>query len=93
MVSDELDRLMRKRSPNEMLYEARKHMLNGNNPITNEDWAKVINFWAANIERDAVKAAIATLCAIFEVPLDKAYIGRIIDYQLSKEGVNGTQDS
>jgi hypothetical protein len=33
------------------------------------------------------------LCAIFEVPLDKAYIGRIIDYQLSKEGVNGTQDS
>ena len=83
-MGDELDKLMRLRSPNELLYEARKHMLSGDNPTTETDWVKIINYWAANIDRDAVVEAVDLLCKQFEVPLDKGYISRIVDYQLSK---------
>jgi hypothetical protein len=85
MANDELDKLVKLRSPNELLYEARKHMLRGDNPITEEDWAKVVNFWAANISREAAKDAVLLLCKLHDVPLSTAYVLRIVDYHMSKE--------
>jgi hypothetical protein len=47
---------------------AKKYMLEDREPETTEDWAKVVNFWSANVDISVQPAAIKLLCTIYKVP-------------------------
>lgn len=57
------------------LYEAGvKMMLKGVEPQTEDDWKKLVHFWAFNIGSDKLTEAVELLCLIFKAPLKSDYI-------------------
>ena len=71
------------RTPNEMLAKGIELMLDGRQPETEADWARLVNFWAANVHQDCAHAAVQLMCTIYDVPLTKAQVAAIVDFQLT----------
>jgi hypothetical protein len=69
-------------SPNEMLDAACEMMLDGRRPVSTEDWALVVNFFAANIHPEVVVHAMPVLKAIYSIPLENDEIKAIVAFQL-----------
>lgn len=67
------------RSPDEMLEAAKKEMLEGREPTTREDWAKVVNFWAFNIQKGLglEENVCLLLWKLYNVPLTEQEIRTI----------------
>ena len=73
------------RSPNEMMAAAKEMMLKGKEPVTNEDWARVVNFWAANAEPTMAYEATRFLCFLYDVPeAVMSQITEIVKFQLDQ---------
>lgn len=72
-------------SPEEMFQAAKELMLDGRDPESEHDWAKVVNFWAVNIAREVQPVAIQLLCKIFNASIDEDYIAKICDFQTQRE--------
>jgi hypothetical protein len=68
-------------SPRDMYDAACEHMLDGFDPITDEDWQLVVNFMAANIHEDSALPAMKLLKAIFDIPLSDEEIQIIVEFQ------------
>jgi len=68
-------------SPNELLEGAKTLMLDGREPQTEEDWVKVVNFFAHNIAPGQEVSGCIVLKALFKIPLDEMYIADIAKYQ------------
>jgi hypothetical protein len=69
-------------SPNEMYAAAVNEMLDGNNPVTKDDYALIVNFMAANLIPDTALAACQLMGTIFQMPLSPDDIKDIVEFQL-----------
>jgi hypothetical protein len=70
-------------SPNEMHDAAKKAMLDGRNPVTPQDWAKIVNFYAANVDHKVGTVAVKFLAHLMECPLPDEAIEEISEAQLT----------
>jgi len=66
-------------SPNMLHERAKKIMLQGKAPVSDEDWVKVVNFWAANISNE--EAVCALLAKLYDCPLSSENVEKIAMYQ------------
>jgi len=73
--------MSRLRTPDEMLASAKEHMLNGRDPVTREDWQRVINFVAFNTTPEAADAVCRLMRMIYEIPLSEDDIHAIVLFQ------------
>ncbi len=74
-------------SPNELFEEAKVIMLKGREPESEEDWARIVNFFAANISPTLAQAATSLMCKMYNVPLSEEYITKIVQFQLDHKEV------
>jgi len=72
-------------SPNDMMAAAKEQMLEGKEPESREDWVEIFRFLAVNIHRSCVKDAAELLRVIYDVPLTKAEVRKIVAFQLAVE--------
>jgi hypothetical protein len=56
-------------SPDRLIRSACDAMLKGADPTTYEDWFKIFNFMAANIDPKAQPAALLLISKIYDTPL------------------------
>lgn len=73
-------------SPNEMLAAANDHMLDGRSPNTPHEWALVMNFVAANVDRSVCEDVCVLFRAIYKVPLSERTIRKIARFQNERRG-------
>ena len=71
------------RSPDEMFKVAKDIMLEGREPTTEQDWQSIVNFWAANIQKELAPSATKLMCKIYQVPIDEEFVDKIVEFQLS----------
>jgi len=71
-------------SPNQMLAEAKEQMLDGKEPVTWEDWARIMNFCAANVHPEVAESCCQLLGKIYYMPLSKDHITEIVNFQLER---------
>jgi hypothetical protein len=71
-------------SPNSMLEAAKDIMLDGREPETREDWAVVMNFFAANIQVEVALSACKLLVKIYHMPLSDDEVKEIVEFQLAR---------
>jgi hypothetical protein len=72
-------------SPNDLQKAAIAMMLEGREPKTDEDWAKCVNFWAANIAKGLEESACHLLKRLFDCPLPDEDIEIIAKFQANKK--------
>lgn len=68
-------------SPETMLFAAKEQMLNGNDPVTEADWVKVMNFIAFNIHPEVCVSACLIFKIIYDVPIDREHVVAIAEFQ------------
>jgi hypothetical protein len=66
------------------MQAARDIMLDSREPKSEEDWCRIVNFWAANVHEDSAREAVRLLCLLFECPLERKYIDEIVTFQLQR---------
>jgi len=67
-------------SPNELLQAAKDYELEGKEPITAHDWARVMAFFACNVDREVQPVALVLLAKIYDVPLTEDQVIKISDH-------------
>lgn len=72
-------------SPNQMMEAAKKHMLEGREPQSQEDWAQVVNFFAANIMKGMEEVCVPLVCKLFDVPLPDEFIIEVCKFQMERK--------
>jgi hypothetical protein len=72
-------------SPNELHDGAKLHMLEGKNPITENDWMLCVNFWAANIGQGFEDITCSLMAKIYACPLNEGIIRNIALFQMKKK--------
>lgn len=73
-------------SPNEMLAEAKLQMLGGKEPISREDWYKVMNFVAVNVHESCAVECCKLIGVLYDIPMTGDEIQSVVEFQLSKKG-------
>lgn len=68
-------------SPNDMLEAAKELMLEGRDPTSHEDWARVVNFVASNVQPETEESICELFRMIFDIPLDEEEVKEIAEYQ------------
>jgi hypothetical protein len=68
-------------TPNEMMAAAKEQMLDGREPEGIDDWIKVVNFVAANIQAEVAESATLVFKTLFSIPLDDDMIKEIVAFQ------------
>jgi uncharacterized protein (DUF2237 family) len=69
-------------SPNDMQKAAEEQMLDGRKPVTREEWALCVNFWAANVEKGLEQGTVMLMGHLFnECPLDSDELEDIAKFQ------------
>lgn len=64
-------------SPDDMMNAAKTAMLDGAEPVTDDDWILLVNFFAANMRIEATKL----VCNLFDCPIDASNIEFIVKKQ------------
>lgn len=72
-------------SPNDMLAEAKKQMLEGREPVSREDWCLIMNFVAANVDSEVVGPCCKLFATLFNMPLSDSEIIQIMEFQLESK--------
>ena len=72
-------------SPNDLQQAAKDQMLNGRDPVSDDDWALCANFWAANIQSGLEVSAIPLMGLIMGCPLSKEYLVQIAQFQATRK--------
>ena len=73
-------------SPNDMLQAAKEHMLEGRDPTSHEDWARLVNFVAFNVGVGTEKSICELFRMIFDIPLDEEAVREIAEHQEKLKG-------
>ena len=73
------------RSPYELLGAAKKHMLDGREPVTQEDYQKLLNFVAYNTAEGIEEDLTPFFAKLYEMPVDEATCREIGRYQARKK--------
>lgn len=72
-------------SPNEIMRAAKAAMLDGKEPSSVEDYQRIMNFLAANLEPDIALSACQLMRTIYEMPIAEVDVIAIVTYQLDKK--------
>jgi len=72
-------------SPDELVTEARKQMLDGKEPKTYKDWALIMNFLAFNLERESCLIGCKLIRTLYNMPLSDDQVRSIVDYQQARK--------
>lgn len=68
-------------SPQELFDASKQHMLARAEPVSEMDWQRLVNFWAANVQRDCAPAICGLMANIFDCPLSETAVKEIAEYQ------------
>lgn len=68
-------------SPNEMLETGKKHMLDGGEPSSKEDWVLLFNFFAVNISQGLEEQTCLLMGKMYDSPLTDDEIKSIAQFQ------------
>jgi hypothetical protein len=68
-------------SPNDMVESAKQIMLDGQEPVTEEDYAKVANFVAFNVSDGLEEPVLKLMKMMYEWPLEDQYLDHIATFQ------------
>ena len=68
-------------SPNEMFEAAKDTMLDGREPNSNADWAKIMNFVAYNVTREIAMSVCVLFAKMYGCPLENETIEAIVKFQ------------
>jgi hypothetical protein len=63
---------------------AKVAMLNGREPVTNEDYQRIMNFIAANVIPNAMLSACQLMRVIYEMPITEKQVIEIVEFQLAE---------
>jgi hypothetical protein len=72
------------RSPDDMLEEGKKIMLQGREPKSQRDWYLLMNFLAGNVHHSVALSACQLLAHIYEMPITDAEVEAIVNFQLQE---------
>jgi hypothetical protein len=72
-------------SPNDMFEAAKEMQLGGREPVTEQDWVSVMNFFAANVMKDAAMQMCQLMRVLFEMPLSEEYVTEIVRFQVQRK--------
>lgn len=64
-------------SPNELLADAKQHMLYGAEPATKEDWCLVFYYMASIVHKEVQPAALQLIGKLYDQPLSDEEIEKI----------------
>ena len=64
-------------SPNDLLADAKKHMLNGAEPEGREDWCLVFFYMARIVHKEVQPAALKLIGKLYDQPLSDEEIEKI----------------
>ena len=56
-------------SPDGMMDRGKQIMLDGRDPVSEEDWIKLVSFWAGVIAKEVQPEAIQLLCKLHDAPM------------------------
>jgi len=70
-------------SPDELMAAAKLRMLEGREPKSTRDWYLIVNFFAANIDPDVVRACMPLMKVLYDIPMMDEEMTLVIDYQLN----------
>jgi len=76
-------------SPNELIAEAKKQMIEGREPQTFQDWSLIMNFVARNIEYSSALVGCKLIARIYDMPLNDSQVEAIVLYQQARRGKPG----
>lgn len=68
-------------SPDQVMQAAKDHMLNGREPASNDDWAKVVNFIAFNMDAALADTICKVMKSLYDIPLSDDEISDIVEFQ------------
>ena len=74
-------------SPNELHDAAKKHMLEGKEPVTDHEWSLCVNFWAANILPDFAILTANLMAKIYKCPLKEETVEEIAFFQAERKRI------
>jgi hypothetical protein len=66
-----------------MMSAAKNEMLDGREPNSREDWCKIVNFIAFNVDPKCALLAVPFICKLYDIPLDEDDIKEIVIYQVA----------
>jgi hypothetical protein len=69
-------------SPDYLLQEMSKLMLDGRKPESEDDWIRVVNGIAFNVEASVAGAACQLMRKIYDMPLSEENVDAIVAFQL-----------
>lgn len=72
-------------SPQELFDASKQHMLARAEPVSEMDWQRLVNFWAANVQRDCAPAICGLMATIFDCPLSETAVKEIAEYQAARQ--------
>ena len=72
-------------SPNQLMFEAKRLMLDGREPQTVTDWTLIVNFLAFNVDPSAALSVMKVMRLLYDIPLSEAQVDEITRYQLAKQ--------
>ncbi len=70
-------------SPNDLHQAAKDCYLEGEDPITTDEWQHCVNFWAANIHEGLEESACLLMAKIMDCPLSEGDIKAIVKFQVN----------
>ncbi len=62
-------------------------MLDGNEPQCEEDWMKMVNFFAANIEDGLEEIVSLLMVEMYDIPLSEDCVKQIAKFQMDQKKV------
>ena len=71
-------------SPNQMMEEAKKQMLDGRDPKTHGDYELIMNFFAFNIHHEAASTACHLIAQLYSMPLSESEVDEIVAFQTKR---------
>lgn len=80
-------------TPNEAIEMAKQAMLDGRQPETEEDWAKIMNCLAYNAVPVVAEVQCQLIALICDIPLSKENISDIVTFQLHRRALDAFNDA
>ena len=69
------------RSPNDVLEDAKRLMIDGREPQSEDDWILIVNCLAYNFSPDFVSPVLKILKVLYDIPLSYEEIEKIVEFQ------------
>ena len=80
-------------TPDESIERAKQAMLDGRQPETEEDWAKIMNCLAYNAIPMVAEVQCQLIAQLYDMPLSGEYITKIVAYQMKQRAIDAFNEA